>query len=589
MAGKSNRIMSPLPLLRGPDPNAVRLGGMSRVGGMGIPNGMGWGVYPSRCPYIVDQSEGWLVWWVAGLGLFLMFTLICFNEDLPLVGDNIFLYNRCYQMFDSLRHFELPFIYYNDLGGIGYGSPIFYGQLTLLPFMPFLGNISVFLKVYYLSCLLLNFFGFRCFMKRFSYYATVMACFYTFSMPFVGLLSGNIPANAFAVGISWFFLAYCVSFFRDGGGFFPVAPLYFLIWQSNFNTTVLATVVCGCICLAYFDWLKLGRYSQLILVVLCFISFDIVNMLCHRGSIALTDAEYMLSVLGEEADCRLTSIHPIGGYLSRLNIDWLDCCTGFMTLPVLLIFAYFVVRYIGMEKKHFQRCALVIGVVTYFGYFIGTCEAWPVVYKATNVFFQFPIRYYVFLFGFVLVILGRVIRPNILVLLVIIFCVVDIFMVNPFVSEPSSNIAYVGHQLGNGEYASSDFVKDLTTYNEYSTAVHSESGVVYEYTNDYNGLTVDCSNNPGGDTITLPKLYYNWYRAHGENRETFKVVSGFSNYCEVDIGDYTGSLILRYYIPFWILPLLAIQILFCGLTVWSVYESVKELWIRRKSRTSLFP
>ena len=153
------------------------------------------------------------------------------------------------------------------------------------------------------------------------------------------------------------------------------------------------------------------------------------------------------------------------------------------------------------------------------------------------------------MFGFVLAILSRVIRPHWLVYLVIALCIVDVFAVNPFRSEPSTHIEYVGLQLGNGEYASDAFIKDYGVYKEYCNAVHSVSGETYAFDRSFNLVEVDCSANPGKDILTLPKLYYKGYQAVGSDGERFKVEPGYSNYCQVDIGTYRGTLSLSYEVP----------------------------------------
>lgn len=240
------------------------------------------------------QNESRVVWTIAGVGLLAVFSLCCFNENIVYVGDNLFLYNRLVQIRDCLAHGRWPFLYYEDVGGIGYGSPIFYGQLTLFPFLFVADRISVFLRLYYLCCLLLNFFGFRCFLKRVSSYATLTSCLYIFSMAFLGLFNGNIPANVMAVGFSWFFFAYCIDFFRDGQHFALVTLTYFAIWQSNFNSVVIATLFCFGIFLVYFKLDRWRSYLALLACVILVIGFDVFNILAHLDAIALVDPNALL-------------------------------------------------------------------------------------------------------------------------------------------------------------------------------------------------------------------------------------------------------------------------------------------------------
>lgn len=523
------------------------------------------------------QRENKIVTCIAILGLFVVYMLLCFDDDLSKVGDQMFLYNRAVQIKDCLANGVWPFLYYEDVGGIGYGTPIFYGHLTLFPFIFFLDDIAVFVKLYYLACLLLNFFGFRCFIKRISENATLTACFYIFSMAFLGIYHGNLPANAMAVGWSWFFFAACIDYFRDGHGFAFFILTYFMIWQSNFNATVIATLVCFGIFCVYFQREQILGYVRLAVATALTMGFNIVNMFVHRDAIALQDAESMLSVLNPESDARVMSLWPLGGYIARSSNDILDGCIGFMTVALFVLFIYSIVRGIGKESLRFKICSLIIGVAVVVGHILGTYGIWSVVYKATQMFFQFPIRYYVILFGFALAVFSRVVKSNWVVYVVCIWCVLDIFIVNPFRSEETEFYYYVSAQMANGEYASSDFIMDYEIYSDYRDNVHSKNGFEYPHTHEYNLIIVDCSANVGEDTLTLPKLYYYGYQATGPNGERFTVSSGYSNYCEVDIGNYHGELCLQYRLPLVLKCFFVIQVVFVfGLIVWYALCIVRD-------------
>lgn len=527
-----------------------------------------------------EQHENKFVWAIAGVGLFIIFSLSCFNDGLTGAGDYVFLINRLQQIRDCFENGLYPFLYYEDAGGIGYGSPIFYGQLTLFPFLPLADDSSAFLRAYLLCCLVLNFCGFRCFLKRISSYATLGTCFYIFSMPFVGIFACNLPAFALAVGFSWFFFAYCIDFFRDGQSFYLLILTYFMIWQSNFNTTVLSTLVCFGIFCVYFKRERVLDYVKLLIFVFVLILYNLVNIVVHKDAIAPMSADVMLSTIVWGSDYRVMSNAPIGSHLLRLSVDWADCHTGFLNFGAFGVFLYYVTHYIKTQSKRFLVCSGIIGVALVVGYAVGMPQVWPEFYRATNLFFQFPIRYYIILFGFTLAVLARVIRPNRWVYAILVFCILDIAIVNPFKSEVSTRIEYVGLQLANSEYASADFIRDYDTYLEYCDSVHSERGYSYDFERSYNEVRVDCSSNVSGDVLTLPKLYYNGYRATGSDGETFTVRGGYSNYCEVDIGDYQGVLTLLYQVPGVVLFFFYIQLM----CIASILYRITKLYIVPKIR-----
>lgn len=518
------------------------------------------------------QKESKSVWFIAVAALLVIFSLRCFDSNILLEPDATYIYNRALQIKDCLFHGYYPFLYYNDVGGVGYASPIFYGQLTLFPFLLFTGSISTFIKVYTLVCLLLNFFGFRCFVKRFSSYATLSACFYIVGVPFIFFVSGGLYAAVLATGFSWYFFAFCIDYFRDGKGFYLLILTYFLIWQSNFNSVVLATIVCFALFCLFFRLSRWCDYAKLFVSVLVLVAYNLVNMVVHAEAVRLADFDTLFP--GSMSLLRVVlSMEPFGGFLFRaVEYSFLDgdLCCGFMQFGILSVLTYFLVRYFHEESFRFRVCAIFVLVVSVIGYAVGISAIWGTVFKATHVFIQWPIRYFVLLWGFVVAVLSRVVRPNKFAIAVLVLCVLDIFIANPLsAGSLEGGVDELLSTIGHGEYAGEGFVQDVDVWDEYRLEVHSKTGEYYPFVNDYNGLSVDCSVNPGGDVLTLPKLFYKGYLAFGEDGEAFEVSSGYSNYCEVAIGDYQGTLTLRYVVPplvlflFWVQVLSAIYYVFC--------------------------
>lgn len=498
------------------------------------------------------QRESNLVWFIAILSLLLVVALFCFGSDPTADSDATFLYNRCYQLWDTICHGYFPFLYYNDIGGIGYASPVFYGQLTLLPFIPFLGGIQSFINAYHLVRVLLNFFGFRCFIKRLSEHATLSACFYILGIPFVLMCGAGLHAFVLGVGICWFFFAYCIDFFRDGVRMWHLVLSYFLIWETNFNAVVFATVICFVLFVRYFRRDRWRGYVRLFLVVLLLISYNLVNMAVHIDALRLVDISQWLSGDTSTERIMLSSL-PFGGFLFRgVANSWGigDLCCGFMQFGVLFVFVRSLWLRWAETSSSYRVCACVILSACALGYVFGLHFIWGFVWNMTHAFFQFPIRYFIFLYGFVIALLSRVVRPGRLEVAVLLICAVDLFFANPMQAGISrGDMPIVFYYTAYGEYLGGSFVDGDDTYSEYVNRVHSESGVSYPFVNEYNGLSVDCSGNTGDDYLLLPKLYYRGYKAYGSGGEVFPVSSGYSNYCQVAIVDYNGSLRLIYEVP----------------------------------------
>lgn len=517
------------------------------------------------------QKEHKAVWVIAILSLVLIYCLRCFDSNLIWYDDVQFLYNRCYQIADCFRRGLYPFLYYNDAGGIGYGSPIFYGQLTLFPFVPFADSAELFIRVYYLCCLLLNFFGFRFFLKRLSEYATLCSVFYLLGMPFIYLYSYSLQAALLGTGFSWFFFGYCIDFFRDRRHFAQVVLMFYLVYQSNMNSAILAVLVCFGLFVAYFDKSRLSDYVRLFLCVLLLLSYNIVNILVHIDSLRLGVGNALFGELEElQFSSHLMSLVPFGEYIVRAALHdsyGVDMCCGLMPLCVLVVFVYFLISGWREQSQRFKVCSYVLLVVAFAGYIAGCYTVWPRLYELFGglLFFQFPIRYMILLYGLVIAVLSRVVKYDNSVCWILVVCLVDTVLAGPMTWRGDivggEDVDYVHYQLYNAEYAGASFVNDRAVVHEYSGSVHSESGAEYAFCNDYNGLSVDCSTNPGVDVLTLPKLYYKGYQVVGSDGEVFEVCSGYSNYCEVDIGEYTGQLCLRYHVPFVVMLFFVVQIL----------------------------
>ena len=99
--------------------------------------------------------------------LIYMFLLLLYKDSILYNTDNAFLINRAEQMLNCIKDGNIPFFYYNDFKGVGYGSSFFYGQLTLYPFLPFLliGK-RTFLYFYEFVSLIIMAIGVRSFTKR---------------------------------------------------------------------------------------------------------------------------------------------------------------------------------------------------------------------------------------------------------------------------------------------------------------------------------------------------------------------------------------------------------------------------------------
>ena len=166
----------------------------------------------------------------------------CMNADS--MSDALFLYNRVAQLRTCiLEGHILGIFYYNDIGGIGYGSSFFYGYLTLIPFICITDRV-LFIKIFFIVSYIILYLGAKSFIKRFSKDYDFIAFLFMASPFIVTLFVGtSMYLNYFAIGISLFFLAKCIDFFRDEKSFYPASILFFLLLNTHIITSVYSSVI----------------------------------------------------------------------------------------------------------------------------------------------------------------------------------------------------------------------------------------------------------------------------------------------------------------------------------------------------------
>lgn len=444
----------------------------------------------------------------------------------------------------------------------------------------FLGSIRTFLSAYLLVCLLVNFFGFRCLCGRFSCNATLSACYFIVSLPFVFLYGIGLEAYILSVGLSWYFFAYCVDYFRDGKSFYVCILMFFAIWQTNLNCAIFAFVGCVFLFVMYFDRHRVCGYIKLFVCVGLLLLYNVCDILYHIDALCFVPYTFSASPDGLWINRALLSLTPFGGYLFRLIQTTFvggDLCTGLVQIPVFALCCYFVIKRWRLSSRRFKAVTTFLWVALVFGYVDGTYPVWGLINDVWSPFFQFPLRYIIFLCGALFVVFSHVVRKNRVVEVVLFLCVVDLLLANPLVARDSSGVTWdtVSVQLGNCEYAGKSFQGFGAL--ESCSGVISESGILYDYVDGYNELTVDLLNNPGEDSILLPKLYYRGYKAYDDCGQVFEVRSGYSNFCQVDIGDYTGTLYLVYEPPMYLILFLVLQFsCLCCYIALAIRDAVRE-------------
>lgn len=484
------------------------------------------------------------------LGIFFIVLLFCCFENIENYADNVFLYNRLVQIKDCFVDGNFPFFYYNDLNGAGQGTPFYYGQVTLFPFIFFVGNQSAFIRCYFVITVLLNYFGFICFAKRYTSYAVLLADIYVCSCGFVLSEAICLLAFSMALGLSWFFFAFCVSFFRDHKSCLPCAVLFWLIFETNTNATLLSFIGCVCLFIYYFKREDLKNYIRFCLLCCLLCLYNISNILYHSDTINSAMYSYNSFEGGSFSTNMLLSLFPFHGLFMEASVSQPDQYFSLMIFP-LAIYGFIVLR------KHWSKriCAVLCLFVLF--WFVGISYIWSYVNSIVSIPYQFPLRHAVYILGFLIVILFRYAKPKKLLYCFLTLSLLDFVIMNPF-QYTIDEFPYVYEQSGRTEYLSDKFCCSLEEFLDYSSSIKSEQGYSYSYSQNEKYFIVDCSSNLGGDTILLPKIWYNGYIVQAEGVD-LSIVSGYSNFCEVALGNYTGELIVYYSHPIWLLVLFVLQ------------------------------
>ena len=188
--------------------------------------------------------------------------LFIYKDALLCNTDNVFLLNRAQQMLHCIRDGNIPFFYYDDFKGIGYGSAFFYGHLTLYPFLPLLllGKLP-FLYGYIMASLIMSIIGVKAFVKRFCSNSRFVSDLYLLSISFFMLfVYTQLYACIMGQALGFLFLAYLVDFLRDKKSFLPSGLLFFLVINTHLLTAFVVFLIAVYMGIIYFDKNRIKEY-----------------------------------------------------------------------------------------------------------------------------------------------------------------------------------------------------------------------------------------------------------------------------------------------------------------------------------------
>lgn len=464
--------------------------------------------------------------------------------------DVAFLVNRARNMLVCLQDGNVPWFYYNDLYGVGYGSSFFYGQLTIYPFLPLLLiSDSVFVVAYYITALLIEIIGVREFCKRFTTNFDFITILY-FCCTLTVFTSGvfKMFANVLGLGLGFLFLAFCVDFFRDKKSFLPSSILFYLL----LNTHLITTLICFSISVLLFIYYK--GYKNITEMIKFFITtttlccYNIANFLYHKDSLADTVAINQ-NILTD--DNRLSAytlkVIPCGDviqYIITGKYNGLSLCSIVLFCTIFFLIAKkFKIFSIKLKMVTTACVALLL---------LSIKNVWGFINLNIYTFrMQFPIRYLPFILLVLLLLAfssGISIKFKLYTLLYnfmysfVLICLINGFVGNTFL--PSSINSTEG-MIGNGEYLSKNFY-----YSEYelytrSKILYDDNNNQYVYDISKGVLTFDI--NTTEDTVVyIPKLFYKGYVAYLDDTSLY-IYEGQSQFAEIMVPENSSGVVTVFY------------------------------------------
>lgn len=476
-----------------------------------------------------------------------MLILFTYKDSLLANTDNIFLVNRAEQMLNCLKDGNIPFFYYDDFNGIGYGSSFFYGQLTLYPFLLLLhfGKLP-FLYGYIFVCLILNIIGIKCFTKRFCTNYKFVSNLYLMSISFFMLFTyTQLFACLMGQGLGFLFLAYLIDFLRDNKNMLPSGILFFLVLNTHLLTVLVVFLIAIYIGILYFDKKKIKEYIFYFVYVLSLCLYFICNYIYHSEAINDIQAINRFS-LNKGIIKQFGYTTPIGLLESSLFTRILRGNTLF-DIGTFIVLIYLIIKnykkYNKKEKLTIISCVILIifslnPIWTWFNLNIYTLS------------FQFPLRYVPFLLVYLYIIVFKNCNKELEIFLksYTLFLFI-ILMIMYQISEKPNTSEYIklDKYVGNGEYVSKDFkytIEDLL-----NTKVYDNNGIEYKYKEEKGKITIDINTNNTKE-ITIPKLYYKGYKVKMNGKE-LKILSKITNFIKVKVKG-CGKLEVYYEQPIWL-------------------------------------
>ena len=473
--------------------------------------------------------------------------------------DIYFIYNRVVQMSNCIKDKNIPYFYYNDFNNMGYGSSFFYGHLFLYLFIPIIKyGFSCFAISYHTFSMIIYITGivflFKTITKDWKFgsflYMSCSLILYTLTYIWMyGMILGQ--------GLSLFFFAFCIRFFRDRKSFKLASLFFFFILNTHMLTALVSFLVCICLMFYYFDKNRIKDYICFALCTLILCNYNICNYIYH-SDILNRIGNINLRFSNELHNPNRLYYDIFLGFISTILRDLFQLSnaksTVILNLPFFILLLYSIFYMKNRKIKIFAILSLFICIIS-----IGN-----IFYNINlNVIFQFPIRYlYVVCIVFCVCILKYknklkyILYPIgflelYLCLMCYMFSLNDYTMTDEMVYEELSE--FNNAQVINGEFLDKSFdLKNLEDLKYDATHVFDKnSKKEFKYWEKKEKLYVEIDTEEELE-LQFPKIYYRGYKLYNDKGEEYELRKGYSQFITANISNYTGRLTLVYEHPNWL-------------------------------------
>lgn len=521
--------------------------------------------------------------------IFCTLYIIIWRSQYCLSSDIMFFYNRIKQLDACLSDGIFPWFYYKDFNNLGYGNSFFYGDILNYIFIPVVKYCHYF--TYYLVVkfviLTLWFVGAIYLSKKLvKDYTFLSILILTTPIVSYSIYRCFLIAMLLAQGLSLFFFAVTLQFFRDKKSCIPSSILFWLILNTHNLTALLCFLYCVLLLIKYFRKEDIKRYLKFIGLTIVLCSYFLCNFLYHAQTGCLGRIHFINKYFLTYDDYP-NLITGLGGNFAQLlydmrHLDMENQYSYYAVASIPLLVAIFSVFINGIKDNNIK---LVIKIGVCLILLFVSCSLFNETFLKN--IFQFPIRYlYCILIYlcYIITIHFKSKYKNLLLLSGLISLILAFnmysFTMNSLDETDDAMDNFVEEQFQwfsrksvlNGEYLEDKFEYDkLISYwlkhpNEESESllynfnhllVNNQS---VDYTEYKDTISVNIHSDVDSVIVQFPKLYYKGYELRDENNVKYDIYSGYSQLVTAKLFSANHTYTLQYVHPLWLKVLYVLDI-----------------------------